>query len=155
MATKIQAAKLATGGGADMVIVDGKEPGILVRVAEGANPGTFFPATADRMESRRRWMLAGLSVKGDIVVDDGAARALREKKTSLLPAGVAGVHGTFKRGDAVAVVDAAGARIACGIANYAALEIDRIKGLRSDRIEGVLGHHYGSEVVHRDNLVML
>jgi len=155
MATKIQAAKLATGGGADMVIVDGKEPDVLLQVAEGANPGTYFPATADRMESRRRWMLAGLSVKGDIVVDGGAARALRERKTSLLPAGVSEVRGMFKRGDAVAIVDAAGGRIACGIANYAAPEMDQIKGLRSDRIEGVLGHHYGSELVHRDNLVVL
>jgi glutamate 5-kinase len=107
------------------------------------------------MESRRRWMLAGLSVKGDIVVDEGAARALREKKTSLLPAGVSDVRGSFKRGDPVAVVSAGGERIACGIANYAASEISQIKGLRSDRIEAVLGHQYGSEVVHRDNLVVL
>ena len=155
MTTKIQAARLATGGGADMVIVDGKEPEVLVRVAEGAEIGTYFPATADRMESRRRWMLAGLSVKGDIVVDEGAARALRERKTSLLPAGVSDVRGTFKRGDPIAVVNGEGERIACGIANYAASEISQIKGLRSDRIEGVLGHQYGSEVVHRDNLVVL
>jgi glutamate 5-kinase len=155
MATKIQAARLATGGGADMVIVDGKEPDVLLRVAEGADIGTYFPSTADRMESRRRWMLAGLSLKGDIVVDDGASRALREKKTSLLPAGVSEVHGKFKRGDAVAVVNGEGERIACGIANYSSDEIGSIKGLRSDRIESVLGHQYGSEVVHRNNLVVL
>jgi glutamate 5-kinase len=107
------------------------------------------------MESRRRWMLAGLSLKGDIVVDEGAAKALRDRKTSLLPAGVSDIRGTFKRGDAVAIVDADGQRIACGITNYAAADIDRIKGLRSDRIEGVLGHQYGSEVMHRDNMVLL
>jgi len=100
-------------------------------------------------------MLAGLSVKGSIVVDSGAAKVLREDRRSLLPAGVRDVHGSFARGEAVAVVDDGGLRIACGIANYASDDIMRIKGLRSDRIEETLGHHYGGEVVHRDNLVLL
>jgi glutamate 5-kinase len=107
------------------------------------------------MESRKRWMLAGLSVKGAIVVDEGAAKAVRERKTSLLPAGVQEVQGKFARGDAVNVVDGKGGRIACGIANYGAEEIMRIRGVRSDKIEEVLGHHYGGAVMHRDNLVLL
>ncbi len=155
MATKIQAAKLATGGGADMFIVSGREPDVLVRVARGEQVGTYFPASGDRLESRRRWMLAGLSVKGRVVIDEGAARALREKKTSLLPAGVHAVKGAFERGDPIDLVDHNGERVACGIANYSADEITRIRGVRSDRIEDVLGHHYGGEVVHRDNLVLL
>jgi glutamate 5-kinase len=155
MATKIQAAKLATSGGADMLIAAGREPDVLVRLSEGQELGTYFPAGANRMESRRRWMLAGLAIKGSVVVDEGAARALREKKTSLLPAGVREVRGAFERGDAVDVVDEAGHRVACGIANYNADEITRIRGVRSDRIEEVLGHHYGGVVVHRDNLVLL
>lgn len=155
MITKLQAAKLATSGGADVVIAAGKEPDALVRVAQGERLGTFFPAAADRMESRKRWILTGLSVKGNIVVDEGAARVLREEKRSLLPAGVQEVQGAFERGDAVNIVNGSGDRIACGIANYAADEIARIRGLRSDRIESVLGHHYGGEVVHRDNLVVL
>jgi glutamate 5-kinase len=155
MTTKLQAARLATGGGTDMVIAAGKEPGVLVRLASGEAIGTLFPAGVSRMESRKRWMLAGLSVKGSIVVDSGAARVLREDRRSLLPAGVSDVQGSFARGEAVAVVDDGGRRIACGIANYASDDITRIKGLRSDRIEETLGHHYGSEVVHRDNLVLL
>lgn len=155
MSTKIQAAKLATGGGTDLYIVNGHEPDVLLRLAAGEGVGTYFPAAADRMESRKRWMLAGLSVKGNIVVDDGAAKVLRERKTSLLPAGVQEVHGTFARGDAVAIVSGDATRIACGIANYASDEITRIRGIRSDRIEETLGHHYGAEVVHRDNLVLL
>jgi glutamate 5-kinase len=107
------------------------------------------------MESRKRWMLAGLSVKGSIVVDSGAAKVLRDDRRSLLPAGVQDVRGKFKRGEAVAVIDDDGKRIACGIANYGSDEILRIRGLRSDRIEKTLGHHYGGEVVHRDNLVLL
>jgi len=99
-------------------------------------------------------MLAGLSVKGTIIVDEGAAKVLREGKSSLLPAGVKAVQGDFQRGDAVAIAGPDG-RMACGIANYASGEIDRIRGLRSNKIEEVLGHHYGGEVVHRDNLVLL
>jgi glutamate 5-kinase len=155
MTTKIQAARLATGGGTGMVIAAGSEPDVLVRLAGGEAIGTLFPASVSRMESRKRWMLAGLSVKGSIVVDSGAASVLRDDRRSLLPAGVRDVTGSFARGEAVAVVDDAGRRIACGIANYAADEILRIKGLRSDRIEETLGHHYGGEVVHRDNLVLL
>jgi glutamate 5-kinase len=154
MATKIQAARLATGGGADMFIVAGKEPDVLTRLASGEQVGTYFPATGDRMESRKRWMLTGLSVRGTIVVDEGAAKVLREGKKSLLPAGVSEVQGEFARGDAVAIAGPDG-RIACGIANYSSEEIGRIRGMRSDRIEETLGHHYGGEVVHRDNLVLM
>jgi glutamate 5-kinase len=155
MATKIQAAKLATGGGADLYVVAGKEPDVIRRLAEGESVGTYFPATGDRMESRKRWMLAGLAVKGTIFVDEGAAKVLRGGKSSLLPAGVQEVAGAFQRGDAVAISEPGGGRIACGIANYASDEITSIRGVRSDKIESVLGHHYGSEVVHRDNLVLL
>ena len=155
MLTKVQAARLATAGGADVAIAAGSEPQALVRLAEGQALGTLFPAAADRMESRKRWMLAGLSLKGSVVVDEGASRALRQDRRSLLPAGVKDVRGSFQRGEAIAIVDGGGTRIACGIANYGSEEILRIRGLRSDRIEGVLGHHYGGEVVHRDNLVLL
>jgi len=155
MMTKVQAAKLATAGGTNIVIAGGSEPEVLQRLAAGQAIGTFFPANVDRMESRKRWMLAGLSVKGSIVVDAGAARVLRDERRSLLPAGVQDVRGSFQRGEAVTVLDVEGGRIACGIANYDSDEILRIRGQRSDKIEDVLGHHYGSEVVHRDNLVLL
>ena len=155
MVTKLQAAKLALAGGADVVIADGREPDVLVRLTGGEGIGTLFPTNVDRMESRKRWMVAGLSLKGSIAVDAGAAKALRDQGRSLLPAGVSGVKGRFQRGDAVAITDGDGQRIACGIANYSAEEILRIRGVRSDRIETVLGHHYGGEGVHRDNLVVL
>jgi len=155
MLTKVQAARLATGGGTDVYIAPGREPETLTKLAHGEAVGTYFPAGVSRMESRKRWMLAALSVKGDIVVDDGAAKVLREKRSSLLPAGVRDVEGAFQRGETVAIVDGHGRRIACGITNYSSDEILRIRGLRSDRIEEVLGHHYGSEVLHRNNMVLL
>jgi glutamate 5-kinase len=155
MTTKIQAAKLASAGGSDVVIADGREKEILVRLSEGEALGTLFPATVDRLESRKRWMLTGLSLKGVIVVDEGAARALRQEKRSLLPAGISRVEGPFERGDAIAICDSEEQRIACGIASYGSSDIETIQGLRSERIEEVLGYQYGAEVVHRDNLVLL
>ena len=155
MVTKLEAAKLALAGGADVVIADGRRPDVLVGVARGEEIGTLFSTSVDRMESRKRWMVAGLSLKGSIAVDAGASKALREQRRSLLPVGVQDVEGKFQRGDAVAITDGNGRRIACGIVNYSAEEVLRIRGLRSDRIEAELGHHYGGEVVHRDNLVLL
>ena len=155
MATKVQAARLATSGGTPVIIVNGDEPEVLVRLAGGEEMGTLFPAQVDRMESRKRWMLSRLAVRGRIVVDAGAARALRRDKKSLLPAGVREVDGAFERGEAVDICGPDGEHIACGIANYGREEVEAIRGLRSERIAEALGYEYGSEVVHRNNLVLL
>jgi glutamate 5-kinase len=154
MVTKLQAAKLATSGGSDVFIASGHEADVLTRLARGEHVGTHFPARGTRMESRKRWMLSGLSTRGAIVVDAGAGRAITERKTSLLPIGVQDVHGTFRRGDTVNIV-AAGQPIACGITNYGDEEVSAIRGLRSDRIAETLGYQYGAEIVHRNNLVVL
>jgi glutamate 5-kinase len=155
MITKIQAARLATASGTDVVIASGKEPEVMARLAHGEAMGTLFPSAVDKVESRKRWMLSGLSSRGSMVVDDGAAQAIVREGRSLLPAGVREVQGAFRRGDVVTICDSNGRRIALGIANYNTEETVRICGLRSDRIEEVLGYHYGSEVVHRNNLVAL
>ena len=155
MVTKLQAAKLGTGGGSDVFIADGRARDTLYRLATGEHVGTMLPARKSRVESRKRWMLSGLTTKGAIVVDAGAAKALIERSKSLLPAGVRDVQGPFKRGDTVNIVLPGGHAIACGITNYDDRDLTAIRGLRSDRIESVLGHQYGSEVVHRNNLVVL
>jgi glutamate 5-kinase len=155
MATKVQAARLATSGGTPVVIVNGDEPDVLVRLARGEELGTLFPSQVDRMESRKRWMLSRLAVRGRITVDAGAARALRRDQKSLLPAGVREVDGAFERGEAVDICGPDGERIACGIANYGRDEVEAIRGLRSERIAEALGYEYGAEVVHRNNLVLL
>lgn len=155
MVTKLQAAKLATGGGAAVVIASGHEPHVLERLARGERLGTLFPPTSDRMESRKRWMRAGLAARGKIIVDAGAAKALTSHGKSLLPAGVRDVSGRFERGDTVSIYDERGERIAIGISNYGREEAAAIRGVRSDRIANVLGHEYGAEVVHRNNLVLL
>jgi glutamate 5-kinase len=155
MITKLQAAKLAARGGADVYIANGHDPNALVRIASGEHVGTLFPAHRSSIESRKRWMLSGLSTRGAIVVDAGAGKALTERKKSLLPAGVQSVHGPFKRGDTVNIVLPDGHAIACGITNYADSELEAIRGVRSDRIAEVLGYQYGAEAVHRNNLVVL
>lgn len=158
METKIQAARLATASGATVVIADGRERDILLRLVKGEPIGTLFPPTTSKIESRKRWMLAGLAVKGRLVIDEGAVIALKEQNRSLLPAGIKAVEGDFKRGDAVDIVSESGdkgEKIACGIANYSSRELAMIKGARSDRIESLLGYGYGDEVVHRNNLVVL
>ena len=99
--------------------------------------------------------MSGLSTKGEIQVDDGAATALRSRRRSLLPAGVKEVIGDFERHDVVAIADGQGQRIAWGVANYSAKDIAAIKGMHSARIQEALGHRFGDEVVHRNNLVVL
>ncbi|MCD5413033.1 MAG: glutamate 5-kinase [Dehalococcoidia bacterium] len=153
MATKVEAARLATSSGTAVVIASGQEPRVILRLSEGEALGTFFSPVTTRIESRKRWMLS-LPVKGRIVVDAGAKTALQRRNKSLLPAGVVRVDGVFERGDVVAIVDSQGSSVATGISNYSSADIAQIKGCRSDRIEGILCHEYGDEVVHRDNLVV-
>ena len=156
MITKLQAARLATGGGSDVFIASGHERNALYRLATGEHVGTMLPARRSRLESRKRWMLSGLGTHGSIIVDVGAAKALVERKTSLLPAGVRAVEGPFKRGDAVNIcLPDGGHPIACGITNYDDHDVATIQGMRSDRIADALGYQFGSEVVHRNNLVLL
>jgi glutamate 5-kinase len=155
MVTKIEAAKLATASGVAVVIANGREPDVIIRLAKGEAIGTYFKPVASRLESRKRWLLSQLS-KGKLYVDSGAATALRKQNKSLLPAGITKVGGTFERGDVVNVFDSAtGEKIALGITNYSSGDVAVIKGGRSDRIAELLGYEYGAEVVHKDNLVLL
>ena len=155
MATKLEAAKLVTASGIPMVMCHGRAEDAVLHAARGEAVGTFFKPADSKMEARKRWMLSGISQRGKIVVDTGAAGALVKDHRSLLPAGIQSVEGDFSRGESIYVVDPKGVKIACGIANYAARDIGKIQGLRSDRIEETLGYHYGQEVVHRNNLVLL
>ena len=155
MATKLEAAKLVTTSGIPMVMCHSRAEDAVVRAAKGESVGAFFKPANGKMEARKRWMLSGISQRGKIVVDRGAVGALSKDHRSLLPAGIQSVEGEFSRGESIYVVDDNGVKIACGIANYAASDIGKIRGLRSDRIEETLGYHYGQEVVHRNNLVLL
>lgn len=151
MASKIAAAKIAMSSGVDLVIVSGHEPHPLTRVADGA--GTIFVADK-RARSRKAWLAGRLTVKGEIEVDAGAAKAL-SNGASLLPAGARSVNGRFTRGDVVNIVGPLGTVIARGLAEYDSDEAIKVAGLQSAAIETVLGHTPRAAMIHRDHMVML
>jgi len=166
MAAKLAAAKLATASGSEVRIVDGRERDIVLRVLGGEPLGTRFLPRTDPIEGRKRWILSGATQAGgaggvpdpgQLIVDAGAAGALLGRGASLLPAGIIGVRGTFERGDSVDILAGEGrtpgARIARGITNYAAGDVQKILRRQSSQIEGALGYSYGDYVVHRDDLV--
>ena len=155
MATKLQAADVARRAGADAVIAAGRAPGVILRAVSGEAVGTRFPALETPLANRKRWILAGPSPAGALVVDAGAARALCENGSSLLPAGILAVSGAFERGDAVSIRDEQDVELARGIARYGHKDLTRIKGCQSDEIAARLGYAYGPVAVHRNDLIVI
>ncbi|MBQ0935451.1 glutamate 5-kinase [Ideonella paludis] len=154
MITKILAAKRAAGSGASTVIAWGREPDVLLRLAQGESIGTALLAGTAKLAARKQWMADHLQLRGAVTVDDGAAIKLRDEGKSLLPIGVVGVEGDFHRGDVIAVRTAAGVEIARGLANYASTEARLIARKASSQIEALLGFTNEPELIHRDNLVL-
>lgn len=165
MATKLEAAALATAWGLPTVVAGGSVPNVIARVLAGEPVGTIFlpPASGTRSggarsrssPARKRWIAAAPRSRGTITVDDGAARAIATRGASLLPSGIVAVAGRFDRGSPVEIADRKGAVLARGLSNFSAVELGAIKGLRSSQIEGALGYRYADEAVHRDDLVLL
>jgi len=153
MRTKLLAAKVATGAGCAMAIARGDVANPVAALLAGGRCSWFLPAPEGRA-ARKSWIAGSLAPAGTLVVDDGAARALRQGR-SLLPAGVRQVQGAFQRGDAVSVRDSAGAELARGLSAYDAEDAARIAGHRSGEIEALLGWRGRDEVIHRDDLVLL
>ena len=154
MITKLQAADLARRSGTLVIIAPGNQPDVLPRLMAGDEMGTRFYPSTSMIESRKRYILAGGNKHGKVVVDSGAAKALR-MGGSLLAVGITAVEGDFDRGDAIRILDAAGKELARGITNYISADLTRILGRRSDEIEAALGYYYGDEVVHHNDLVLL
>jgi glutamate 5-kinase len=154
MTTKVQAADLARRSGACCVIACGTEPNVLLRIADGEKIGTRFPPIATSVESRKRYILSAGQAPGQLSVDEGAAKALH-RGGSLLPVGLTAVEGVFRRGDTVRVVTPDGREIARGIVNYDSRDLAQIVRCPSDKIESILGYHFGDEVIHRNDLVLL
>ncbi len=152
MATKLEAASIASGSGVEVVIASGLEADAVARALAGEAVGTRFPVRASAPEARKRWIGYSTRVTGRVRVDEGAVRALTERGASLLPGGIVAVEGAFDRGAAIEVVAPDNVAIARGLTGYTASELDRIKGLKSSDIEGVLGVSYSEEVIHRDDL---
>ncbi|GGA75090.1 glutamate 5-kinase [Neiella marina] len=155
MATKLQAADVARHGGVDVVIAAGHQPEVITQLWQGQRVGTRFPATTNLSASRKRWILAGPAPDGDVVVDSGAVKALRQRGSSLLPKGILRVDGQFVRGDTVRVLTEDGVIVARGISRYSAADLDKIKRQHSEQIAELLGYEYGTVAIHRDELIVV
>ncbi|MYZ48664.1 glutamate 5-kinase, partial [Propylenella binzhouense] len=152
MKTKIEAGKIATAAGAAMVIASGRVANPLAAIDGGAR-ATWFDPLATPASARKAWIAGHIEPRGTVVVDRGAAAALRSGK-SLLPAGVVNVTGSFGRGDAVIIVNGDGAELGRGLVAFDFAEAQKIAGRRSHEIEGILGYPGRSVMVHRDDMVL-
>lgn len=155
MLTKILAAKRAANSGAHTIIASGREPNVLVRLSAGEAIGTHLQAGQMKIVAKKQWLADHLRIGGKLVLDAGAANVLTKEGKSLLAIGVVDVQGAFERGDVVACVNADGVELARGIVNYNSQEVSRIKRKPSHEIEQILGYVEESELIHRDNMVLL
>ena len=154
MKSKVQAAKKVTASGIPYIIAPGRRTGILQEILDGKETGTLFLPSTEHLNSRKYWIAFTLRSRGRIFIDEGAKEAIVRDGKSLLPTGVTQVEGDFVLGDPVSCVDALGNTIAKGLVNYSADEIRKIMGLKTAKIEQVLGYKDYDEIVHRDNLAV-
>lgn len=154
MLTKLRAARLAARSGAATVIAHGHETDVLMAVLAGKTVGTLLSTEQESLAARKQWLAGHLQLRGELVLDDGAVKVLKESGSSLLPVGVTAVSGNFERGEVVACVDKNGDEVARGLVNYSASEAQKIKGLSSTELEAALGYVDEPELIHRDNLVL-
>jgi len=155
MASKVGSARMVTRTGVPAVVAPGREADAIVRVLGGADVGTLFVPGTGVLSSRKHWIAYGAKPSGKLVVDDGAARALRDGGKSLLPAGIVAVDGNFELGDTVSIVTRAGVELARGLVAYPGDDLRKIQGLQSGGIEARLGYKSIDEAIHRDDLVIL
>lgn len=155
MLTKVLAAKRAANSGGNTVIASGREPDVLLRLADGASIGTTLRALLPVRSARQRWLVNHLRLRGRVVLDAGAVKALMQGHKSLLAVGVTAVEGEFERGDVVACVGPDGIEWGRGLINYSARDTRRILRQPSRRIADILGSMSDPELMHRDNMVFI
>jgi glutamate 5-kinase len=151
MTSKLDAARIATGAGIPAVVARADQ---VSEVLAGADVGTWFAPTGRRRSTRQLWLAHATEPKGQLVLDDGAVRAVTTRGTSLLPAGVTAVHGTFEAGEPVDLVSEDGVVVGRGLVNYDASEIPALLGRSTRELAAELGDGYERELVHRDDLVL-
>ena len=153
MKTKIKAARLSLDAGAKTWVADGNDGNILTDIFYGQEVGTFFEGERDKLQSRKTWIASLGSPKGQLLIDDGAAKAISDGGSSLLPVGITAIEGDFEKGALVACVNQ-DEEIARGFSNFNSFEINLILGLKSGEINTKLGYASAKEVIHRDNLIL-
>lgn len=155
MSTKVRAARLASRSGAATVIAAGATDNVITDVIAGAKLGTYFLPDIEPLVARKRWLAGQLQVKGKLILDAGAVRMLTSNGKSLLAVGVKSVSGQFERGELVSCFDECGLEIARGLINYGKAEAQLIAGKSSVEFEKILGYADDSEMIHRDNMVLI
>lgn len=155
MASKLEAARIVTAAGENVIIGSGRQPGTLTKIMNGELVGTLLLAGRKSVSPWKRWIGFSARPRGQVRLDAGASRAIAHQGRSLLAIGIVEAEGEFGKGDIVGLVNDQGQEIARGLTNYPAAEIRRIKGLKSDKIAQVLGHRPYEEVIHRDNLALV
>ena len=153
MITKLEAAKICMNSGCRMFIANGQIKNPLEQMLKNKVYTSFIPKIS-ALAARKKWIISSLTSAGKIFIDAGAVKALSNGK-SLLPAGIKKVQGNFKKGENILIVDESGIDFARGLSSFSSIEINRIKGLQSNQIEGVLGYSSKSEIVHKDDMVKL
>lgn len=154
MRSKIMAARKVTAGGIAVIVASGREEGVLQEIVKGKPLGTLFLPQKPTLSRKKHWIAFTLKHKGDIVVDEGAKKAVLEKGKSLLPSGVIEVKGRFGIGACVRLVDQKACVIGKGLVNYSSSDIIKIRGLKTSEIEERLEFKQSDEVIHRDNMVI-
>ena len=155
MQTKLRAARLAARSGAFTVIAGGRIEGVLTRLWQGDVLGTLLLPEQGRIAARKQWLASHLQTRGKLTLDDGAVKVLRQGGRSLLPVGVKGVVGQFRRGEMVSCVDQKGIEVARGLVNYDAGEAGARAGRSSSSITEILGYISDEEMIHRDNMIIV
>lgn len=154
MATKIKAAEIAVAGGVNMIIANGEDPKILLDIISGEDIGTLFAKNNKKeITAKKHWITYSSHKRGEIVIDQGAALALKQKK-SLLPCGILSINGDFQKGATVIISSDKQKEIATGLVNYSSQDLAKIKGCKSSEIANILGYRDYNEVIHVDNMFL-
>lgn len=153
--TKLQAAKKVMIMGIPCVLAKGKMENVIIKILKGEKIGTFFVPVKKKISHKKYFIAFNVKPKGKIIIDEGAKEAIIKKGKSLLPSGIVDAVGNFDVGDVVEIEDRKNIKIARGLVNYSAVEVEKIKGSKSSEIEKKLGYKYEDEVVHRNNLVLI
>ena len=151
MKTKLEAAKICQYAGCAMVIANGTYLNPIKKLIDNNNCTWFLPITT-KLDARKKWIIGSISPKGEIIIDEGAVKALNNGK-SLLPAGVKKINGIFEKGDHILVKDQNNNECARGLSSFSSIEVEKIKGSHSKEIKNILGYASREEIIHKDDLV--
>jgi len=153
VATKLDAAKICMNSGSHMFIANGKVKNPILNMIKNKKYTHFLPKISS-LDARKKWIIGSLNYNGTIYIDSGATKALLNGK-SLLAAGITKINGNFKKGENVIILDQNNIQLARGLSSFSSTEIDKIKGKQSKEIEIILGYHSKTEVIHKDDMVLL